>query len=117
MTPTIRLIEKTEYCKTYRVEGTPTCPEWLASLRGRPPYSEFTVYNGNDHLTSYGGEVWPTAWPELFEPIQACAQYGSAGVRITEAGLLKLAYADAAADRCPICASSNCKAPNCGERA
>lgn len=82
----------------YRAEGPVSCPTWRASLReGRAPYCYFSIWSGPDRdgdmLSSYGGEVWPTAWPELFQALPASVAEGSGRIRLTPAGRAALGSA------------------------
>lgn len=56
---------------TYRLTGIPSSKEWLDSLKGRIPadhaWCEVTV-SEDGYVLGFGGEVWPGAWPELFNP-------------------------------------------------
>ncbi len=53
-------------CK-YRFVGEPETEDWKASLKpGREPYCEVNIDN-RGVVRSYGGEVWPSAWPSLFQ--------------------------------------------------
>lgn len=77
----------------YRITGAPTSPAWASTVRpGREPWCEITTW---DHVTlgSYGGELWPMAWPELFENLPN-SNHGTGGVRLTEAGRAALEAAD-----------------------
>jgi hypothetical protein len=50
------------------------------------PYCEFTVIrtqNSEPHILSYGGELWPTAWPEFFYFYRKGDEYAP---RLTDAG-------------------------------
>jgi hypothetical protein len=75
--------------RRYRIEGGEPVPEWAKMVRaGQVAWCEISVWGDGEgrSVGSYGGEVWPTAWPHLF------AEKGprSSGVRITEAGLAAL---------------------------
>jgi hypothetical protein len=66
----------------FRVIGEPTDKAWFEdwTKRGRPePSCEFTIFR--DRLLSYGGNLWPLAWPELFY-----AEAGQYCTRPTEQG-------------------------------
>lgn len=79
--------------RRYRIEGGNLTPEWAKMVRpGNVAWCEISVWgDGADRsVGSYGGEVWPTAWPHLF----LLKGPRSSGVRLTEAGLAAL---DAAA--------------------
>ena len=79
---TITLIERVpSNCARYRVVAQPETQEWLDALaeRGNPePWCEFSVWDGSQQLGSYGGEVWPGAWPTWFTKIPGSVQGGSA---------------------------------------
>ncbi len=80
--PTISVLTWNEHNTLFRIEGGDIAPEW--NPRG-VPWCQFTVYHGDDRIASYGGEVWPMAWPALFEAVQGNAHVGN-GVRLTAAG-------------------------------
>ena len=95
--PTITLLDahgaaygepgRTRRC--YRLEGGALAPQWAAEVReGEVAWCEISVWGDGDerHVGSYGGEVWPTAWPQLFVP----ASTHGAALRITPAGLAAL---------------------------
>lgn len=100
--PTIRIVGRDDHRTCYRIEGGTLSAEWAASLRpGRVAWCEFTLYLGSDQLARYGGEVWPSAWPELFastatqEFPRGTAQ-SPAGLRLTAAGRAAVDAASAA---------------------
>ena len=71
----------------YRVCGGTLASEWAATARpGIPAWCEFVVYDGDPRVTSFGGEVWPSAWPELFGSSSGTAQTGPQ-TWLTEAGI------------------------------
>lgn len=50
--------------RTYRVDGGTVAPVWR---RGNArPWMEFSVWNDDLKVSSYGGEVWPGAYPDYF---------------------------------------------------
>jgi hypothetical protein len=64
------------------------------------PSSRFTLYvvdgEVDPRLAGYGGDVWPTAWAELFE---SCGQGYQRSVEITDLGLqFRAAALDGASD-------------------
>lgn len=86
----IELIASDTECKRYRLVAPPTNPKWAAEVReGQEPWCEFSVWTGGRRLGSYGGEVWPSAWPEWF--LHTPNRYnGGAGFTLTDAGALLL---------------------------
>ncbi len=72
MRPTVtRIVEPAqsgpEWRARYRVEGGELAPAWASAVRpGNVAWCEISVYP-DGVVGSYGGEVWPSAWPELFE--------------------------------------------------
>jgi hypothetical protein len=71
----------------YRIEGGEITAEWKAGLERRvrafpnekidtEPSCEFTIWHSGNQLGSYGGTVWPSAWPDLFESHRGSAQSG-----------------------------------------
>lgn len=79
--------------KRYRLEGGTLDPEWAASLRpDEVAWCEVTTTDGK-HLGSYGGSVWPGAWPDLFTPTRIM---GNPVTLITDAGKALLAQAEGA---------------------
>ncbi len=82
----------------YRIEGGQISPEWQKLLKpGRSISCEFTLWQDDGQLGSYGGEVWPTAWPELFEALPSSVQLGSGRIQLTAAGREAVRRADAEA--------------------
>lgn len=83
----------------YRIEGGDISPAWASAVQitGRLAWCEFTLAPDGT-LGSYGGEVWPTAWPDLFETTgtpefpNGTAQF-PAGLRLTAAGHRAVAVA------------------------
>lgn len=69
----------------YRIEGGQIDPEWMPR-DGAPWWCEFTIYGDDDQLASYGGTVWPLAWPALFEALPSSPYLGSSRVRLTANG-------------------------------
>jgi hypothetical protein len=69
-------------------------PTWSIAAGGREPSSRFTLYvvdgKVDVRLASYGGVVWPTAWPELFKATHQGTY--QAAIEITDLGLV---YRDA----------------------
>lgn len=54
---------------SFRIVGEPEAESWRKSLRpDREPWCEVNMTK-DGHVTTYGGEVWPTAWPSLFEVV------------------------------------------------
>lgn len=50
----------------FQIIGDPESRDWIDHLR--PPESawcSFSLWDG-EHVGSYGGSVWPMAWPSLF---------------------------------------------------
>jgi hypothetical protein len=86
--PTVTVVREGRY----RFEGGTLRDDWAKVLKpGRTPWCEITVADGsggNPWVCSYGGEVWPMAWPELF----TLADCGTAGSHheFTPAGLAAL---------------------------
>lgn len=69
----------------FRISGGVIRTDWAASLKpGETPWCEFSIWG--DNVGSYGGSVWPTAWPDLFEALPSTAQSGSGRLRLTEQG-------------------------------
>jgi len=75
---------------TFRVEGGTVAPSWTPRP-GKTPWCEISVRG--DFLSSYGGEVWPTAWPDLFAAPTKRTLHNGGHVYLTPAGLLALATA------------------------
>ena len=72
----MKIIRLSESCCgiRFRVVGTPEDKNWTVR-DGREPWCELTVskeiYSSGQEtgrllVTSFGGEVWPSAWPSLF---------------------------------------------------
>lgn len=91
--------------ESWLISGGEVDPAWRRGeaerAAGWEPSSRFSLYivDGeiDPRLASYGGVVWPTAWPELF-----CANRppnGRAFVEITDQGLMfRSAALDGASD-------------------
>jgi len=72
----------------FRIVGEPTADNWKKERAERPdkePWCEVSIWPKDvhavdselcDHLGSYGGELWPSAWPELFYHNKPTAQQG-----------------------------------------
>lgn len=83
----------------WMIKGGKIDPSWLRPTDTHEPSSRFALYvvNGevDPRLASYGGSVWPTAWPTLFRPL---CRY-KRGVEITDLGLqFRAAALDGASD-------------------
>lgn len=75
--------------KRFRLEGGTLRQDFAETLRpGHVAWCEITVYG--DHLGSYGGEVWPMAWPELFVEPEVRTINNVGHVYVTPAGLKAL---------------------------
>lgn len=101
--PTITLLSRDNYDARYRIEGGDLADQWASGLRsGRVAWCEITIRNGSDYLGSFGGEVWPGAWPALFECGKGTAQTGP-WTRVTAAGRAALDAALPERRRCRHC--------------
>lgn len=75
------LIRKTALGNLYLIQGAPTNPEWLKNLHVLPgeAWCEVTIAR-DGWISSFGGEVWPGAWPEFFTSVPnnnyACGSHG-----------------------------------------
>lgn len=77
--------------RRYRIEGGDLAPEFAALLRAEEtPWCEVTL-RSNDTLSSYGGTVWPLAWPALFERVNAGTYYERTAVAAESRALFDLA--------------------------
>ncbi len=86
-TPSIVILKRDDIHTRYHISGGEIAPEWTERLRpGEEPLCEFTLWGNDDRLSSYGGSVWPLAWPTLFAPVPASVSCGSAGIVLTAAG-------------------------------
>lgn len=74
--------------KRYRICGEPENKTWTVR-EGREPWCEITVseeaysdgkLTGRLLVTAFGGEVWPSAWPSMFNAMTAN------GIVVTENG-------------------------------
>lgn len=91
--PTIQRLRSDQFDTRYRAEGGELAENWRALLRpGESAWCEFTVLRDGTSVGSYGGSVWPTAWPALFRTLAPTAQVPNA-VKLTGAGLRWLASA------------------------
>ncbi len=73
----------------WTIVGGEVDPTWRrVAVAGWEPSSRFALYvvdgEVNPRLASYGGDVWPTAWPALFRPL---CRY-KRGIEITDEGLM-----------------------------
>jgi hypothetical protein len=93
----IKLIETDGDRSRYRIEGD--AGEALANgfkaREGKVAWCEFTIYRSHNSeaqpfLSSFGGEVWPLAWPELFEWLKSVQ-----ATRLTPAGAAAIMAVDA----------------------
>jgi hypothetical protein len=66
MEPVISVIESNDTRTRYRIEGGEIAGGWKVR-EGRQAWCEFTIYNDGNALASFGGEVWPGAWPDIFD--------------------------------------------------
>lgn len=89
--PRITLISRSDSLgrSTYRLDGGTVAAGWLRP--GKEAWCEVTLYDvcrreDGWYLTSFGGEVWPAAWPALFESGRGTAQTGP-WTRLTSAGI------------------------------
>ena len=90
------------HCR-FLLEGGDIAPDWTESLRlradrertagrevDRNAHCEVSIWfhphgeGGIGHVGSYGGSVWPLAWPELF--VRIAQDLMSAGIAVTEEG-------------------------------
>ena len=86
----------------WKITGGEVDPSWRREVAqaGWEPWCRFSLYvvdgEVDVRLSSYGGEVWPVAWPDLFEA--RGHGYGRA-VQITDLGLqFRAASLDGASD-------------------
>ena len=85
----------------YKITGGTLEPSWAESHakylaredKDEAPWCEFSIWYDGNQIGSYGGTVWPTAWPELFASLPPSAQLGSARVIVLPAGCELLAKA------------------------
>jgi len=91
----------------WTITGGEIAPEWRRDCDAREraagwePSSRFTLYvidgEVDVRLASYGGAVWPTAWPDLFQAVRQRTY--QAAVEITDQGLaFRCAALDGASD-------------------
>jgi hypothetical protein len=73
-------------CRTYLLIGGDVRADWLKGVHPPDaPWCEITVWSDLSQVGSYGGTVWPSAWPALFESHRGTAQSGPFTI-ITELG-------------------------------
>jgi hypothetical protein len=56
---------------------------------GRAAWCHLSVWDlggPSEHIGSYGGSVWPLAWPQWFVGLPSSAQLGSGRIALTDAG-------------------------------
>lgn len=100
--PKVETIERTADSTRFQLVGGTLAEGW-AARPGREAWCEIVVHHRSGErpwVGSYGGEVWPTAWPELFEAIPSSAAGGSGGVRITDQGIALLVPNATGPQRC-----------------
>lgn len=94
MATIIRIEQGSLRSERFAIRGDAESQEWIDTLR--PPeeaWCEITLWDG-EHVGSYGGSVWPMAWPSLFRVV---GRRGSQRTLLTEAGREAFAAARAAA--------------------
>lgn len=92
--PTITVIQRDSLGTRYRIEGGEIDARWAETLRrGHTPWCEFTVTGDGISLSSYGGEVWPTAWPRFFQAPTKRTIYNNGHIYLTDEGRALLAEA------------------------
>jgi hypothetical protein len=80
--PTITVTRRDDLIVHFHIEGGTIDPGWARGLRpGRKAECDFTIWRASldtdrVQLGSFGGEVWPSAWPHLFESHRGTAQSG-----------------------------------------
>lgn len=67
----------------YKITGIPTNPKWGT----KEGWCRFTIYDQSNQLSTFGGELWPGAWPEIFETLPPTI-YSGANVNIKDRSLL-----------------------------
>jgi hypothetical protein len=51
----------------FEVRGGDVAPEWAVGLRPPlAPWCAITLWDEGHVVSGYGGEVWPSAWPNMF---------------------------------------------------
>lgn len=81
------MLRVTFLCRTptggrFRIVGEPEAENWKRLARpDREPWCEVDVV-ANGKVTSFGGELWPSAWPSLFN----VEKYVSLGTTLTVKG-------------------------------
>lgn len=52
----------------FEIRGGDVDQEWADSIRvPAAAWCSVSIWNDETRLASWGGEVWPSAWPQLFE--------------------------------------------------
>lgn len=51
----------------FLVSGGDVAEAWAVKIRiPNAPWCEITIWNDENRVSGFGGEVWPAAWPQLF---------------------------------------------------
>jgi hypothetical protein len=59
--------ERNHVRERFEVWGGDIAEEWTKSLRvPSAPWCTVTIWDEGTQIVSYGGVVWPAAWPEVF---------------------------------------------------
>jgi hypothetical protein len=78
----------------FEVRGGDVAPEWATTLRPpAAPWCEVTIWNEEPAVSTYGGEVWPGAWPVLF---RFEGPRGRQAILLTDTGIAAFAAARSA---------------------
>lgn len=76
--------------EAFEIIGDPESQEWINAIR--PPGSAWCSISlwDEEHVGSYGGSVWPSAWPSLFRVV---GRPGNQRTLLTDAGREAMAAA------------------------
>lgn len=89
--PTITILQEGALVTRYRLEGGDMDARW-APPEGKLAWCEISVWNDDPgRVSTYGGEVWPTAWSRFFKVL--LPSQGGRGLMITDEGQRLLASA------------------------
>lgn len=72
----------------FTLTGGTIAPDWNR-VAGDEAWCHITVWDlggPTENIGSYGGSVWPLAWPQWFSTLPSSAQLGSGRIALTAAG-------------------------------
>lgn len=77
----------------FTLTGGTLAGSWGQAAHGAEAWCKITVWDlggPSEHVGSYGGSVWPPAWPQWFVELPSSVQLGSGRIGLTDAGRVAL---------------------------